>query len=79
MLTFFALLAGMADPLRKMSDIFSNVQAGFAACDRIFARLDREPTVRDPKQPAPSSGTIASCRSRTSVSPISPTSRCWKT
>jgi ATP-binding cassette, subfamily B, bacterial MsbA len=53
MLTFFALLAGMADPLRKMSDIFSNVQAGFAACDRIFARLDREPTVRDPKQPAP--------------------------
>jgi ATP-binding cassette, subfamily B, bacterial MsbA len=53
MLTFFALLAGMADPLRKMSDIFSNVQAGFAAADRIFARLDRQPTVRDPKQPAP--------------------------
>ena len=53
MLTFFALLAGMADPLRKMSDIFSNVQAGFAASDRIFARLDRQPTVRDPKQPAP--------------------------
>ena len=53
MLTFFALLAGMADPLRKMSDIFSNVQAGFAAADRIFGRLDREPTVRDPKQPAP--------------------------
>jgi ATP-binding cassette, subfamily B, bacterial MsbA len=53
MLTFFALLAGMADPLRKMSDIFSNLQAGFAASDRIFARLDREPAVRDPKQPAP--------------------------
>jgi ATP-binding cassette subfamily B protein/subfamily B ATP-binding cassette protein MsbA len=53
MLTFFAMLAGMADPLRKMSDIFSNVQAGFAASDRIFARLDREPSVRDPKQPGP--------------------------
>ncbi len=53
MLTFFALLAGMADPLRKMSDIFSNVQAGFAASDRIFSRLDRQATVRDPKQPAP--------------------------
>ena len=53
MLTFFALLAGMADPLRKMSDIFSNLQAGFAAADRIFARLDREPQVRDPKQPVP--------------------------
>ena len=36
MLTFYALLAGMADPLRKMSDIFSNLQAGFAAADRIF-------------------------------------------
>jgi ATP-binding cassette, subfamily B, bacterial MsbA len=53
MLTFFALLAGMADPLRKMSDIFSNLQGGFAAADRIFARLDREPQVRDPRQPAP--------------------------
>ena len=53
MLTFFALLAGMADPLRKMSDIFSNLQGGFAAADRIFARLDREPQVRDPWQPAP--------------------------
>jgi ATP-binding cassette, subfamily B, bacterial MsbA len=53
MLTFFALLAGMADPLRKMSDIFSNLQGGFAAADRIFARLDREPQVRDPQQPAP--------------------------
>ena len=52
MLTFFALLAGMADPLRKMSDIFSNLQAGFAASDRIFARLDRIPSVQNPKQPA---------------------------
>ncbi len=53
MLTFFALLAGMADPLRKMSDIFSTVQGGIAASDRIFSRLDRQPTVRDPKRPAP--------------------------
>ena len=53
MLTFFALLAGMADPLRKMSDIFSNLQGGFAAADRIFARLDREPQVRDPKTARP--------------------------
>ena len=36
MLTFFAMLAGMADPLRKMSDIFSNLQGGFAAADRIL-------------------------------------------
>jgi ATP-binding cassette, subfamily B, bacterial MsbA len=53
MLTFFALLAGMADPLRKMADIFSSLQAGIAASDRIFSRLDRQPTVRDAKNPAP--------------------------
>jgi len=53
MLTFFALMAGMADPLRKMSDIFSSLQGGFAAADRIFARMDRQPTVRDPINPAP--------------------------
>ena len=53
MLTFFAMLAGMADPLRKMSDIFSNLQAGFAAADRIFSRLDRQPQVREPKTPVP--------------------------
>ncbi len=53
MLLFFALLAGMADPLRKMSDIFSNLQAASAAADRIFSRLDRQPQVREPSQPAP--------------------------
>jgi len=53
MLLFFALLAGVADPLRKMSDVFSRLQAATAASDRIFSRLDRKPKIRDPKQPAP--------------------------
>ena len=53
LLLFYALLAGVADPLRKMSDIFSRLQAAGAASDRIFARLDRQPSVREPKQPAP--------------------------
>ncbi len=51
MLTFFVMLAGMADPLRKMSSIFSNLQAGSAAADRIFSRLDRQPQVREPIHP----------------------------
>ncbi|MBN1393802.1 MAG: ABC transporter ATP-binding protein [Pirellulales bacterium] len=51
MLTFFVLMAGMADPLRKMSSIFSNLQAGSAAADRIFSRLDRKSKVCDPLQP----------------------------
>ncbi len=53
MLTFFVLLAGMADPLRKMSSIFSNLQAGSAAADRIFSRLDRRPQIREPIRPVP--------------------------
>lgn len=50
---FYGLLAAAADPARKLSDIFSRLQAASAAADRIFARLDREPQVCDPKQPAP--------------------------
>jgi ATP-binding cassette, subfamily B, bacterial MsbA len=53
MLLFYSLLAGMADPLRKLSDVFNRLQGASAACDRIFARLEREPVVRDPQRPAP--------------------------
>jgi ATP-binding cassette subfamily B protein/subfamily B ATP-binding cassette protein MsbA len=51
MLLFYSLLAGMADPLRKLSDVFNRLQCASAACDRIFARLEREPAVRDPERP----------------------------
>jgi ATP-binding cassette subfamily B protein/subfamily B ATP-binding cassette protein MsbA len=51
LLLFFGLLAGVADPLRKLSDVFSRLQAAGAACDRIFVRLEREPAVRNPKHP----------------------------
>lgn len=48
---FFGLLAGMTDPARKLSDVFTQLQAGAAAADRIYDRLDREPAVRNPKHP----------------------------
>jgi ATP-binding cassette subfamily B protein/subfamily B ATP-binding cassette protein MsbA len=51
MLLFYSFLAGVSDPLRKFSDVFSRLQAASAACDRIFDRLEREPTVRDPECP----------------------------
>jgi ATP-binding cassette subfamily B protein/subfamily B ATP-binding cassette protein MsbA len=51
LLAFWAFLFGTADPVRKFSDIFSRLQCGVAAADRIFARLDREPAVRSPKNP----------------------------
>jgi ATP-binding cassette subfamily B protein/subfamily B ATP-binding cassette protein MsbA len=53
LLIFYGLLVGTADPARKLSDVFSQLQAGVAAADRIYALLDREPQVRDPEQPRP--------------------------
>ena len=51
LLVFFGLLSGAADPARKLSDVFTQLQAGTAAADRIYALLDREPSVRDPESP----------------------------
>jgi ATP-binding cassette subfamily B protein/subfamily B ATP-binding cassette protein MsbA len=45
---FYGLLAGVADPARKLSEVFSRIQRGGAAAHRIFQLLDREPTVVDP-------------------------------
>lgn len=53
LLIFYGLLVGTADPARKLSDVFSQLQAGVAAADRIFALVDREPQVRDPAHPRP--------------------------
>lgn len=53
LLVFFGFLIGAADPMRKLSDVFTRLQRGEAAADRIYSLLDREPTVRDPKQPRP--------------------------
>jgi ATP-binding cassette subfamily B protein/subfamily B ATP-binding cassette protein MsbA len=50
LLLFYGFLFGTADPVRKFSDIVSRVQCGVAASDRIFARLDREPAVRNPRR-----------------------------
>lgn len=42
---FYALLAGAADPVRKLSDVFSGLQAAFAAADRVHAMLEQTPEV----------------------------------
>jgi ATP-binding cassette subfamily B protein/subfamily B ATP-binding cassette protein MsbA len=48
---FFAMLIGMADPARRLSNEFSHVQQAIAAADRVYEVLDREPTIVDPAQP----------------------------
>jgi subfamily B ATP-binding cassette protein MsbA len=45
LLTFYALIAGMFDPLRKMMSVYGRVQRGVAAADRVFGAIDRESRV----------------------------------
>src|SRR5204863_235756 len=42
LLQLYALLAAIADPVRKLSSVFTRIQSGWAASDRIFGFLDRE-------------------------------------
>jgi subfamily B ATP-binding cassette protein MsbA len=51
LLIFYGSLIGAADPARKLSDIFAQLQGAAAASDRVFAMLDREASVRDPQCP----------------------------
>ena len=44
-LSLYLTLAAIADPVRKMSSVFTRLQSGAAAADRIFAFLDRQPRV----------------------------------
>jgi ATP-binding cassette subfamily B protein/subfamily B ATP-binding cassette protein MsbA len=50
-LLFYGMLAGTSDPARKLTDIFNRLQRAAAASDRIYALMDREPSVRDPDSP----------------------------
>jgi ATP-binding cassette subfamily B protein/subfamily B ATP-binding cassette protein MsbA len=45
LLQLYVLLAAIADPVRKLSNVFTRIQSGAAASDRIFAFLDRQPRV----------------------------------
>jgi ABC-type multidrug transport system fused ATPase/permease subunit len=52
---FFAMLAGMSDPARRLSGEFSNIQQAVAASDRVYEILDREQNRRFAVHRAPSS------------------------
>jgi subfamily B ATP-binding cassette protein MsbA len=45
LLTLYVLLVATAEPLRKLSNVFSRVQAATAAADRIYEIMDRQPRV----------------------------------
>jgi ATP-binding cassette subfamily B protein/subfamily B ATP-binding cassette protein MsbA len=46
LLQLYILLAAIADPVRKLSSVFTRLQSACAASDRIFAFVDRQPRVR---------------------------------
>ncbi len=45
LLQLYILLAATADPVRKLSSVFTRLQSAFAASDRVFAALDVTPKV----------------------------------
>lgn len=51
LMVFFGMLAGIADPARKMSDIYAALIGGVMASDRIYALMDCVPSIREPDAP----------------------------
>jgi ATP-binding cassette subfamily B protein/subfamily B ATP-binding cassette protein MsbA len=45
LLQLYGLLAAIADPIRKLSSVYTKLQSGAAAADRIFAGIDLRPKV----------------------------------
>src|SRR5262249_21736973 len=46
LLTLYGWLIAIADPVRKLSSVYTRLQSGAAAADRIFYFIDRQPRVR---------------------------------
>jgi subfamily B ATP-binding cassette protein MsbA len=53
LLVFYAMLAGAADPARKMSEIVNVIVRGGTACDNLFRTFGPEPLIGPPKNPIP--------------------------
>ncbi len=50
---FFGFLIGVADPLRKLGDVYQLIQSGSVAADRVFPLVDQQPAVQSPANPKP--------------------------
>ncbi|WP_437194156.1 ABC transporter ATP-binding protein [Planctomicrobium sp. SH527] len=50
---FYALLAGLLDPCRRMSSVVPRLKRATAAIDRIFTMIDRESLITAPENSAP--------------------------
>ncbi|MGA2621395.1 MAG: ABC transporter ATP-binding protein [Thermoguttaceae bacterium] len=50
---FYAMLAGVADPARKMGDIYTVLVRAAAACKGLFALFETRPEIMAPPHPQP--------------------------
>ena len=64
------------EPLRDLTDKFSIFQSAMASSERIFALLDRQEEVLDPRTPKPWAQSKAPWNSGTSGSPTRPAAGC---
>lgn len=51
--TIYTLLAGMLDPIRKLSSIYGKLKRASAAADRVFSLMETQSLVADPARPKP--------------------------
>jgi len=49
----YVLLAGVIDPIRKLSSTYTKLKRGSAAAERIFSLMDRQSLVKEPENPQP--------------------------
>jgi len=49
----YAVLAGMLDPIRKMSNVYSRLKRSGVSIDRVFELIDQKPVISDPADPRP--------------------------
>lgn len=53
MMMFFSFMIAAADPIRKMSDVFTMIQGGIVSAERVFPLLDKRTKIHSPANPAP--------------------------
>ena len=49
LMTLYVLLAGVLDPVRKLSTVFGQIKLGMAGADRVFALIDKQSIVNEPE------------------------------
>jgi subfamily B ATP-binding cassette protein MsbA len=49
LMTLYVLLAGVLDPVRKLSTVFGQIKLGMASADRVFGLIARKSLVHEPE------------------------------